>query len=435
MKNTPIDYNIVNSVLESLNIPNFGTATIREVVAAVNKIESLTKQRFIRMEMGVPGLKASTIGTEAEINALKNGVASIYPVLDGLPELKYEASRFVKAFVDVDVEPTHCIPVVGSMEGTYISFLVSCQADKKKNKILFIDPGFPVQKQQLTVLGYEYKSFDVYDYRGNKLKDKLESYLKSGDIAAITYSNPNNPAWISFDESELQVIGELANQYDTIIIEDLAYFAMDFRKDLSKPFQAPFQSTVAKYTNNYVMLISASKVFSYAGQRIGITAISDTLFNRSYPGLKSRYGVGEFGSVFVNRVLYALSSGVTHSVQYALAAMMKAANDGEFKFLNEVKKYAQRAEKMKELFMKNGFQLVYDKDLDEAIGHGFYFTLKYKDMSGAELMKELMYYGISAISLDTTGSSQQGLRACTSFIKDDQYEDLAYRLECFKNNH
>ena len=34
---------------------------------------------------------------------------------------------------------------------------------------------------------------------------------------------------------ELQIIGELANQYDIIILEDLAYFAMDFRKDLSHP--------------------------------------------------------------------------------------------------------------------------------------------------------------------------------------------------------
>ncbi len=435
MKNTPIDYNTVTSVIDSLNIPDFGSATIREVVAIVNKIESLTKQRYIRMEMGVPGLKASAIGIDAEIEALKKGVASIYPVLDGLPELKSEAARFVKAFIDIDIQPEHCIPVVGSMQGTYVSFLVSCQTDKKKNKVLFIDPGFPVQKQQLAVLGYEYESFDVYDFRGDKLKDKIESYLQKGDIAAITYSNPNNPAWISFNESELKVIGELATKYDSIVLEDLAYFGMDFRKDLGKPFEAPFQSTIARYTDNYIMLISASKVFSYAGQRVGIAAISDKLFKRSYKGLSDRYGIGEFGSVFVNRVLYAMSSGVTHSVQYALAAMMKAASNGEFKFLDDVKEYARRAEKMKKLFIENGFQLVYDKDLDEPIGDGFYFTLKYKDMSGAELMKELLYYGISAISLDTTGSKQQGLRACTSFIKDDQYDDLAYRLACFKRDH
>jgi hypothetical protein len=71
MKFYPIDYNTVKSVIDSFNLPDFGSATIREVVAIVNKIEELTHQRYIRMEMGVPGLNPSSIGTEAEIDALK----------------------------------------------------------------------------------------------------------------------------------------------------------------------------------------------------------------------------------------------------------------------------------------------------------------------------------------------------------------------------
>ena len=435
MKNTLIDYNTVTSVVESFNISNFATATIREIVAIVNKLEALTGQRFVRMEMGVPGLKPAKIGVDAEIEALQKGVASVYPMLDGLSTLKTEAARFIKAFVDVNVEPAHCIPAAGSMQGTYVSFLTSCQANPQKNKVLFIDPGFPVQKQQLTVMGYAYESFDVYDFRGEKLKAKLESYLAKGDIAAVIYSNPNNPAWISLNDSELQIIGELATKYDVIVLEDLAYFAMDFRKDLSKPFQAPFQPSVAHYTDNYILLISSSKVFSYAGQRVGIVGISDKLYERNFEGLKNRYGVAGFGNVLVNRILYSLSSGTGHSAQYALAAMFKAASDGKFDFLEEMKEYARRAEKMKKLFLENGFQLVYEKDLDEPIGDGFYFTLKYKNMPGAELMKELIFYGISAISLDTTGSCQQGLRACTSFIKDDQYGDLEERLKRFSKDH
>lgn len=44
-------------------------------------------------------------------------------------------------------------------------------------------------------MGQKYETFDVYNYRGDKLKDKLESYLSKGNIAAIIYSNPNNPSW------------------------------------------------------------------------------------------------------------------------------------------------------------------------------------------------------------------------------------------------
>jgi aspartate/methionine/tyrosine aminotransferase len=411
-----------------LHIKDFSKATIREVVAIAGKIEQQTGLEFIHMEMGVPGLPPAKVGVTAEIQALQSGIASIYPVIDGLPELKKEASRFIKAFVDLDISPESCVPVVGSMQGTFTSFLVAGQCNAERDTILFIDPGFPVQKQQALVLGYKYESFDVYDFRGEQLKEKLESYLSKGNISCIIYSNPNNPAWFCLQEKELQIIGELATQYDTLVLEDLAYFAMDFRKELGTPFQAPYQPSVGKYTDHYLLLISGSKAFSYAGQRIGVVAMSDKLYRRAYPGLTQRYGSGTFGSVFIHRALYAISSGTSHSAQYALAAMFKAASDGDFHFLEEVKEYGRRAKRMKEIFLNHGFEIVYDRDLDEAIADGFYFTIRYPGMTGGELMSALIPYGISAISLSTTGSKQEGLRACTSFIKDHQYDLLDERL-------
>jgi len=366
---------------------------------------------------------------------LQNGIASLYPDINGLPELKQEASKFVKAFIDVDINPEGCVPVTGSMQGTYASFMVCSQCDEKRNTILFIDPGFPVQKQQLSVMGEKYETFDVYNYRGEKLHSKLESYLSQGNISAIIYSNPNNPSWVCLKEEELKVIGELATKYDIIVLEDLAYFAMDFRTDLSVPYQAPYQPTVAHYTDNYILLISGSKAFSYAGQRIGVSCISNSLYNRIYPGFAKRFGHVSFGSAFIHRVLYALSSGVSHSAQYAMAAMLKAANEGKYNFLKDVSIYGERARKLKDIFLRHGFHIVYDKDLDEPVADGFYFTIGYPGMTGGQLMKELMYYGVSAISLDTTGSNQEGLRACTSFIKDHQYDQLEERMQLFEINN
>ena len=435
MKNTPIDYQTTKRVIDSFGINDFGKATIREVVAISGQLEKETGIEFIHMEMGVPGLKPAQVGVDAEIKALQNGIASIYPNINGLNELKEEASRFIKAFIDTDIAPEHCVPVTGSMQGTFASFLTCGQCEPEKDTILFIDPGFPVQKQQITVMGYMYESFDVYDFRGEKLLPVLESYLSKGNIAAIVYSNPNNPAWFCLTESELETIGQAATRYDTIVIEDLAYFAMDFRKNLGTPFIPPYQPSVSHYTDYYILQISGSKAFSYAGQRIAITAISDKLYHRVYKGLTQRYGGGAFGAVYIHRVLYALSSGTSHSAQYALAAMFKAASDGTFDFVESIKEYGQRAKKLKSIFLKHGFRIVYDKDMDEPIADGFYFTIAYPGMSGGELMKELMYYGISAISLGTTGSKQQGLRACTSFIKPNQYELLDERLTLFVKNN
>ena len=430
-----IDKSVVKSVIEEMHLPDFNKATIREIVAIANKVESLTGEKYVRMEMGVPGLAPDAIGTAAEIEALQKGVASKYPMLDGHPDLKKEASRFIKAFIDVDVNPEGCVPTSGSMQGTYASFLVSGQCDPKRDTVLFIDPGFPVQKTQLLVLGLKYESFDMYEYRGAKLIEKVESYLKKGNICNIIYSNPNNPSWFCLTEDELKGIGELATKYDVIVMEDLAYFAMDFRKDLSKPFVPPFQPSVAKFTDNYILLISGSKAFSYAGQRIGVSAISNKLYHRFYQGLADRYSIGEFGTIFVNRILYVLSSGTAHSAQYALAAMFKAACDGKYNFLEGVQEYGRRAARLKAIFQKHGFHIVYDKDIDREIGDGFYFTVGYKGMTGGQLMYELLFYGVSVISLLTTGSKQEGLRACTSFIQDYQYDVLDERLADFERDH
>lgn len=434
MRPTPINKELIDNTIREHGIQDFAKATIREVKGVAAHAEKESGVEFIKMEMGIPGLPAAQVGVDAQIKSLQDGIAHSYPDIQGLPALKEAASEFVKAFIGVEINPEGCVPVCGSMQGTFASFLTCSQADKKKDTVLFIDPGFPVQKMQLQVQGTKYETFDVYNFRGEKLGPKLESYLANGNICAIVYSNPNNPSWICMTDDELRTIGSLATKYDCIIMEDLAYFAMDFRRDI-RPFQKPYQPSVANYTDNYILLISGSKAFSYAGERIGVTCISDKLFHRHYPDLAERYEGLPFGPVFSTRMLYALSSGTSHSAQYAMAAMLKAAAEGNFDFRSEIKIYGDRAHKLKEIFTRHNFYIVYDKDLDQPIADGFYFTIGYPGMTSGELAHELMYYGVSAICLVTTGSEQEGLRVCTSFIRDEQYAALEERMSIFAENN
>lgn len=433
---TPIDYQVVTKKIEESGIKNVGKASIREIKRLIDMVEAETGDKYVRMEMGIPGLPATQIGVDAEIEALRNGVAKTYSDIYGSPELKKEMSRFAKLFLNIDVDTESCVPTVGSMQGSFAAFVTVNRMYKEKDTTLFIDPGFPVHKQQLQVLGQKFESFDVYNYRGDKLKDKLESYLNKDNISCILYSNPNNPSWICFTEKELKIIGDLANKYNVIILEDLAYFAMDFRQDLSKPGEPPYQASVSKYTDNYILFISSSKVFNYAGQRIGMMIISDKLYQSVFPDLLRYYTTDVFGRAMVFGSLYALTAGTAHSAQYALTAMLKAVNDGLFNFIDVVKEYGEKAKIMKKLFTDNGFKIVYDKDENVPIADGFYFTFSYPGFTGEELLAELIYYGISAISLAITGSERlEGVRACVSLVQREQFPDLEYRLKKFKEHH
>jgi aspartate/methionine/tyrosine aminotransferase len=432
---TPIDHHIVTRSIAASGLEKVGLASIRELNRLVSQIEAASGERFIRMEMGIPGLEPPAIAVAAEIEALKRGVGSKYPPFDGIPELKAEISTFIKNFMDISIAPQHCLPTVGSMQGTYLSMMTAGRRLKGKEKILFIDPGFTVNKRQARVIGLPFESFDVYAHRGERLRVKLESYLSRGDFGALLYSTPNNPAWICYTEEELRIIGELCTRYDVIALEDQAYFGMDFRMACGKTGQPPYIPTVGKYTEKYILLISSSKPFSLAGQRIGMVAVADALFNSAGDNLKPYFGSNQFGYALIFGGLYALSSGVAHSVQWGLAELLKAVNNGAYDFVEVVKVYGERAGVMKRHFLENGFTLVYDRDGDEPLADGFYFTVGYPGFSGVELVEELLYYGISAISLSTTGSDREGVRACVSLTGPEHYPLLARRLAQFHKDH
>ena len=419
------------------HVNDLSRATIGEVLLVAQWLENETGIPFIRMDQGSPGFPPNRIGVEAEKRALDAGVGSQYPAAGGIPELKAAAARFVKAFIDIDVRPEGCIPTTGSVAGSFGTFIAATQRIPGKDKVLFIDPGFPIQKSQLRVLGIEWREFDIYPYRGaEKLRAKLAEELSAGDIAALIYSNPNNPAWICLEEEELQVIGELATRYDVVVMEDLAYFCMDFRHDLGHPFVPPFLPTVARYTDNYVLMLSASKIFSYAGQRIALICIGDALYDRQYPALAERYlDAGVFGVTLTASILYMITSGCTATTQHAYAEMMVRSCDGTIDFVEDVREYAVRAARMKEIFTRHGFTVVYDRDVTERVGDGFFFTLGYPGLSGAELLRELIHYGVSSINLSTTGSLRQGVRACTSRMREELYPVLEERMAAFEADH
>jgi len=438
---TVIPKYVIDDYLEKIEVSDLNKASIRQVLACEMNAEKQTGVKFIHFEMGVPGLPPSKFGIEAQKEALDAGVASKYPNIEGIESLKTEASRFVKAFIGADIAPDHCHATCGSMQGTFAAFLLCSQLDPKKDTILYVDPGFPVQKMQADVIGLKKASFDLADCRGEKLQPALEEILSKGNICCIIYSNPNNPSWMCLTSAELKIIGELATKYDTVIIEDLAYLTMDFRRHgLGKPFQEPYQVTVSQYTDNYMLMLSASKIFSYAGERIAVACISDKLYTRRFETLQQRYGISRFGSCYAYNMLYALSSGVAHSAQCAMAAMLKAASDGIYDFRKEISEYARRTALIKQSLLRNGFHITYDKDLSMPVSDGFFFTFGYKDangndMEGGELLHELLYYGISGIVLSSTGSTRQGLRGTSSNITDDQFPILEERLRLFDQAH
>lgn len=432
----PLTHTIIDTALQETDITNIGAATIRQIGSLARCLERISGERFVHLQIGNPGLPPNEIGIKAEIDALRCGVAGHYPIINGIPQLKEAGSRFIKAFMNLDIDPAGIIPTVGSMQGSFTIMMLLGQRLPGKDTVLFLSPGFPAQRHQAKLLGLKEESIDIFDCRGSVLRQKLEEKLSKDNVTAMIYSNPNNPAWTNLTDEEFRIIGELATTYDVIVVEDLAYIGMDFRTDFSRPGESPFINSVANYTDNYILLISSSKIFSYAGQRIGIVCIPEKVFTRRYNRLNEIYDMPRFGDAYIFGVLYAMSSGTSHSAQFAMAAMLDAAVSGKLDFVADSREYARRCNKAKQIFIDNGFHIVYDKDVDTPISDGFFFTVGYNDLDGEELQRELLRYGIATISLPSTGSHQKGVRICVSMLSDPSlFTILSDRLKYFSHDH
>ncbi|MFC1784337.1 aminotransferase class I/II-fold pyridoxal phosphate-dependent enzyme [Candidatus Neomarinimicrobiota bacterium] len=425
----PLDETILNNIIKDheVDLNNIG---IRELKRLVDNLSDQYKVDFLHFEFGVPGIPADRLGPEEEIRVLSEDkkLPSTYPPFDGIPRLKKATAGFVKAFLNIDVKPENCIPTVGAMHGGFIAQAIAGRRFKKADTILYLDPGFPVNKLQTKFLGLKCDSIDLYNSRGTQLAKKLEKKLSTGKIGAILWSSPNNPTWLCLKNEELKMIGELLTKYDVIGIEDSAYFGMDFRFNYGVPNKPPFQPTVANYTDNYIIIISSSKMFSYAGQRIAVSIVSPKLSKMQYTNLKKYYNTKSFGKAYVHGGIYPTTAGVPQSPQHALSALFEATSNGEYDYLGKVRTYGNRANKAKTIFLKNGFNLLYDKDLDEPIADGFYFTIKRKGMTGGELLHVMLLFGMSGIPMHPTGTKREGVRICVSLVPQEQYGELARRV-------
>ena len=181
----PLSKQQLGDLLSEMGIDDISRTTIRQCSMVGSALEEMAGEKFSHLEFGVPGIPVCRIGVEAQKKAIDDGMPSVYPNVQGIPELKKNASRFVKAFIDIDIDPKGIVPTVGSMQANMTSILECSHLQPGKDTILYICPGFSAHGRQPDLLGIKNIFFDIYEYRAEKLRAKLESYFKQGNIAAI----------------------------------------------------------------------------------------------------------------------------------------------------------------------------------------------------------------------------------------------------------
>ncbi len=438
--NTPISRieEVIGSILRENRIDP-QRVTIREIDMIRRILTEKLPIEIVGMDMGIPGLPTPPVIIRAQKAAITGEKCSQYSPFEGLPVLKEATADFLEAYAGIRVTPKYCIPTVGGMHGCKVNIGITGKINSEKDTLLFLVPGFSVNALQAQEYGIKTKNLDIHGKYGDGLVAAIEAELRTGKIAGILWSSPNNPTWRVLSDHELEGMGKLCTKYEVIGIEDAAYFGLDSRMTNRRtPREAPYFPTIAQYTDLWVMIISSSKMFNYAGERIGVSILSDKVAEIKSENLRPTFARGDYWNAFVQGGLYSSVASVSQSAQRAFAAALTAATDKrKFNYFKYNKPYEERAERVKGILRANSFTIPYEVDDMGLIGHGYYFTAAHPAFTrGEQLAFAMIPYGMTAVPLvGFGGTKNEGVRICGSRVEGHLFEKLEERAALFTKRY
>lgn len=402
------------------------TFNIEEFWSAVDQLEQVLGIDYIRMDFGVPGLVPSEVCLSKHVATLEQGeVPQKYPPYAGTPRLRTAVASFIFTRLGIRCPVDNVFVTCGGTQALFVAQAVAARLDTDRKRVVFLSPIYPPMISQARFLGQKVDTIELDGRRGVALINTVRRSFERGGVAAFCWASPNNPTWTVLTHYELEHLAALCKEYGVVPIEDLTYLGMLDPESFTLRSGLP---SIAQFADEYFLVLSASKMLSYAGERIGFLAASSALLDRESVSLEEA-----FGARLVRRAcgsfIFNLTAGAPHSAQYGVANMLDAINSGAIDLDRVLSVYKDRSRTVKRLLKGNGCYFIYDSN-DEGELDGFYICFGYPGMSGVELLKELLYVGITVLPLSVFSSERSdGVRACVGRLSDEKLTLLASRLK------
>ncbi len=419
---------VIRQIAEEKRI-QLNNPSIREVNIIGNQLHNrLPSLLIIGMDMGIPGLPTPQFIVDAQRASLTPEACAQYTPFDGLPVIKQATSQVVEHLFGLYVNPDYCIPTVGGMHACHEAIGLLGRMNPQRSRLLFLTPGFSVNIAQAVKFGVEYDTLDPDRLYGCDLVNAIERKIEKNNIAGIVWSSPSNPTWRVLSAEELKGIGKLCTQHDVIAIEDNAYLGLDSRRDPQN-----LLDSVAQHTEYFMLIFSGSKIFNYAGERIGVAVMSEKVAMLTGEGIVKYYRKERFLDAFVQGGVYTTVASVPQSPQRALAAAFNAVATDSFDYFEYDKPYREKAKAVRDVLLKHGFTMPYAKDDLGPIGYGYYFTAAHPAFDdGAKLAMAMLRCGMTAVPLvGFGGNHNEGVRLCTATLTPEQLAKLEPRVQVF----
>jgi len=255
---------------------------------------------IIDLGMGNPDLATPKHIVSKLVEAARNPKNHRYSVSRGIQKLRVAIADWYKRKYDVDVDCNEEVVVtMGAKEG--IGHLVL--ATISQGEIVFVPtPAYPIHPYSVVIAGG--------DLRTIPLLPKEEFFDRLSIAARTTWprprmliiSFPNNPTTEVVDLSFFEKVVAFANEYELMIVHDLAYADLVF-----DGYKAPSFLQVKGAKDVGVEFYSLSKSYSMPGWRVGFAAGNKKMIN-ALARIKSYLDYGMFQPIQIASII-ALNDG------------------------------------------------------------------------------------------------------------------------------
>lgn len=184
-----------------------------------------------------------------------------YEITWGSKKFREALAKKQSKFMGIAIDPEKEIVVTcGSTEAMMVAMMTVCNPG---DKVIVFSPFYENYGADTILCGAEPIYVPLHPPTFSFDKEELEAAFKQG-VKALILCNPSNPTGKVFTAEELNIIANLAKQYDTFVITDEVYEHIVFA-----PNKHIYMATLPGMYERTISCSSLSKTYSITGWRLG----------------------------------------------------------------------------------------------------------------------------------------------------------------------
>lgn len=257
--------------------------------------------KVFHLNIGDPDIKTPEVMIDVLRNWEQNPIK--YAHSQGEPDFLKALQIYYQRIGFDFVDTKNIIVTNGSSEG--LSMVLFAIADQG-GEIITFDPYYANYSSFAVINNVKLKPILTEGKNGFHLPDKktIEKNITK-KTRAILYCNPNNPTGTVYSKKEVEMLVEIAKEYNLFLISDEAYreFSYDGKKQVS------ILSYMKKIPQQAILIDCVSKRYSLCGARLGmIVSLNEDLMDGVL-----RIAQGRLSSGFINQKMAAKLTEVPES--------------------------------------------------------------------------------------------------------------------------